>query len=741
MKLTEFVKGIFGGSPTPASLMIQEQQKRESVAVEQVEKEETRAFIEPIRGDNSDVASLIFGTGRTAAGVSVSELSSLTISAVYAAVRVLAETISSLPFKLYERDRAGGRNVAMNHPVYELLQVQGNDIMPAMKMREVMCVHLLLWGNSFSEIERNNGGRIVALWPIHPVRVDVRVVNENGLPVLKYHVLRENGSYAELDQSQVLHISGLGTGLLGKSPIQLHRETLGSTIAAQQYGARFFSNDGRPGFLLKHPGVMGEEAFNRFLKSWKDLHSGPDNAYNISILEEGMDVAKVGLPPADAQFIETRKFDKTEIAAIYRVPPHMIGDLDRATYSNIEQQSIDFVMHSLRPWLVRFEQSVNVQLLSKAERSRYYAEHRVDALLRGDTKTRYEAYAIGRNWGWLSVDDIRQMENMNPLPDGVGQQYLRPLNMVPVEQEPEAVRSSRISKRAELLLPGRTEQRAAPARVNTADAIEPIYLDIFTRIVKREIAEIRSAVKKYLAAGDEQGFRDWLERFTTEHAEWALNRMLPMFNTMGQAMVNAANTELGATDDAISFDDDLAVFLNDYSEAAANRHSGGMRGQIIHILNKQIELSEDERNAEEAIEMRLEEWSETRANKQARRERERSSNAFTKAAWALLGVAAITWRTRGENCPMCNELEGRSTTINLPFVESGVNILGLITSGIVGHPPLHDGCDCYLEPDIGRSRTEPLERRAYVTAIIEQERRLHHHENEGNHDPNCTHHH
>jgi len=567
-------------------------------------------------------------------------------------------------------------------------------------------VHLLLWGNSFSEIERNGRGDVVALWPIHPTRIEVSVKTIEGVPQLAFDVRQKSGSTITLMQNQVLLVSGLGYGILGKSPIQLHREGLGISVAAEQYGGKFFKNDARPGFVLTHPGTMGDEAFERFRDSWKKTYEGSGNAHRVAILEEGMKPEDVGLPPGDAQFIETRKYQRSEVASIYRVPPHMIGDLEKATFSNIEHQGIEFVVHSLRPWLVRIEQAINMQLLMPAERGDYFAQHIVDGLLRGDTQSRFEAYTKARNWGWMNADDIRELENMNPLPDGIGQIYLQPLNMVPAGTDPAAERAIR----SQLLLPGdapskdglptgEIEMRATPPRVSAAKALQPVYLDVFTRIVKREIAEIKRAVKKYLEGDDREGFRNWLTEFVEEHASWMAPRLLPVFQSMAEAMIDAANSEVGGE----IAPEDLSKFVTDYTEASANRHAGGGRGQLEALL--------DEEDAQEAIETRLDEWSETRADKTARRERERSSGAMTQAAWVVAGVIGMTWRTVGNNCPICQEMDGRSTLVSVPFLGKGANVAGLVTSHSVSHPPLHDGCDCYLIPDVGRSELLALEER------------------------------
>lgn len=216
--------------------------------------------------------------------------------------------------------------------------------------------------------------------------------------------------------------------------MRLAREAIGMALATEEYGARFFGNGAKPGGVLEHPGKLSKEAQDRLRTSWNEMHQGLSKQHRIAILEEGMSYKQIGIPPEDAQFLETRKFQLNEIARIFRIPPHLVGDLERATFSNVEQQSIDFVVHTIRPWLVRWEQAIKLKLFTPTERRRFFAEFVADGLLRGDIKSRYEAYAIGRQNGWLSADDIRELENMNPLPDDTGKVYLVPLNMVPADK-------------------------------------------------------------------------------------------------------------------------------------------------------------------------------------------------------------------------------------------------------------------------------------------------------------------
>ena len=362
----------------------------------------------------------------------VSEESAMSVSAVFACVRIISETVSSLPLWVYERKADGGKARAPTLPLNAVLHSSANDEMTAMTVRELLQTHLCLYGNAYAEIEYDASGRIRGLWPLRPDRVTVFRTPDGPLA---YSVVLPNGSTVTLPKERVFSITGFGgDGIRGASILTMARESIGLAIATERYGSKFFANGARPGGVLEHPAVMSQEAQDRLRASWQNVHGGLDRAHRVAILEEGMTYKAIGLPPEDAQFLQTRKFQLNEIARIFRVPPHLIQDLERATFSNIEHQSIDFVVHCIRPWLVRWEQAINQQLLQPAQRERYFAEHVVDGLLRGDILTRYQAYKIGRENGWLSADDIRRFENQDPLPGGQGEIYLVPMNMAPANQ-------------------------------------------------------------------------------------------------------------------------------------------------------------------------------------------------------------------------------------------------------------------------------------------------------------------
>lgn len=369
-------------------------------------------------------------------GVVVTADTAMNLAVVFACVKVLAETIGSLPLMVYER-RADGKQRKVNHPLYRLLHDSPNPEMTSMQWRETAMAHLLLHGNHFSEIvfDPQNPTRVKELWPLPPGKVSItRAAGELLYKIEGYPKL--------LPKEKILHIRGLSLdGITGLSPIAYARETIGIGLAGQEYASRFFSNDATPGGVVSHPGQLGDAAYKHIEESIEKKTQSLSKKHKFLILEEGMKWERISMSPEDAQLLESRKFSVEEIARIFRLPLHKIQSMDKATFSNIEQQAIEFATDSVRPWLVRFEQEIAMKLVSEAERETIFAEFLVDGLLRGDIKSRYEAYNIGRNGGWLSANDIRRLENMNDI--NSGDVYLVPLNMTPAGQAGEGANNGR----------------------------------------------------------------------------------------------------------------------------------------------------------------------------------------------------------------------------------------------------------------------------------------------------------
>ena len=373
-------------------------------------------------------AAPTFSFGNSFSGKSVNPTTAIQVSAVYACVRVIAETIASLPLGVYEGTDEGSRK-ATEHPLYRLLHDEPNAEMTSFIWRETMLAHLLLYGNSYSQIIRTGRAKVESLYPLLPDHMEVDRDSQGNLT---YTYTTSEGQMYRLDPTEVLHIPGLGfDGVMGYSPIALEKSAIGLGIAAEEYGSRFFQNGARPSGILTHPNTVTDPAALR--ASWNTAYGGSGNTGRVAVLEEGMHFEPLSIPNNEAQFLETRKFQVNEICRIFRVPPHMIGDLDRATFSNIESQNISFAVHTIRPWLVRIEQAINRALIPEKEKGRFYVQFNLDGLMRGDYKSRMEGYAIARQNGWMSANDIRELENLNPITDEEGgNAYLVNGNMIPI---------------------------------------------------------------------------------------------------------------------------------------------------------------------------------------------------------------------------------------------------------------------------------------------------------------------
>ncbi len=364
-----------------------------------------------------------FLMGPTAAGKNVNERSAMQLTAVYACVRILAEGVAGLPLHLYKCGKNGSREKAVDHPLYFLLHDEPNPEMTSFVFRETLMTHLLLYGNCYCQIIRDGRGQVTALYPLMPNQMSVDR-DEKGQ--LYYTYLRSSEEADTMKKGtvyllpeDVLHIPALGfDGLVGYSPIAMAKNSIGMGLACEEYGAKFFANGAAPSGVLEHPGTIKD--ITRLRESWNAIYGGSKNAGKVAILEEGMHYSPISISPNEAQFLETRKFQVDEIARIFHVPPHMIGDLERSTFSNIEQQSLEFVKYTLNPWVCRWEQALTRSLLSPKEKREYCIKFNVDGLLRGDYQSRMNGYAVGRQNGWMSANDIRELENMDKISEEQG---------------------------------------------------------------------------------------------------------------------------------------------------------------------------------------------------------------------------------------------------------------------------------------------------------------------------------
>jgi HK97 family phage portal protein len=389
-----------------------------------ISSKERRALADP----QPWVVQMLGKGATTTSGVWVNPDTALRLAAVFACVRVIAEGLAMLPIKIYRRGDNGRKTEEPGNPLYSILHDQPNPFQTAFEFVEMMTGHVLLRGNAYAYIDRADyDGRNLDLFPLHPDRIKPYLLS-TGRMAYEYRPI--SGPVKVFLQEEIFHLRGYSTdGIIGISPVTLMREAIGQAMAAEEFASRFYSNDATPPMVFRHPEELSPTAYNRLRQSIQEQHAGLANAHKPWILEEGMEVKKVGVSPRDAQYLEGRKFSVVEIARIFRVPPHMIADLDRATFSNIEQLSIEFVKFSLMPWIARWQQAIKARLMSAKSQATLEARFYLRDLLLGDMAARGQYYAIMRNWGLMNANECRADEDLNPREDPGGEAYLEPLNM------------------------------------------------------------------------------------------------------------------------------------------------------------------------------------------------------------------------------------------------------------------------------------------------------------------------
>jgi HK97 family phage portal protein len=425
--------------------------------------------------------------------------------------------------------------------------------MSAAVFREVVTAQLLLWGNGYALIDFDGSGKTKAFWPLqsNKVRVEVAADGRN----LTYFVTEENGRETEYPADEVLHIPDLSfDGVCGLSRVRLHREGMGLAKSLEEFGAEYFGGGTHLSGVLQAKGKVTEAAQTRLKESWQKIHAGKGKRHQVAVLEEGLEFEPISIQANNAQFIEARKFQLNEMARLFHVQPHMIGDLDRATNNNIEHQSLEFVEYTLRTLLVRWEQELNRKLFGRG--SDFYVEHNVDGLLRGDFKTRMDGYATGRQWGWLSANDIREKENMNPLPDGEGDQYLVPVNMTtpkllenPPKPEPVAAAQQE-------------QPQAGPQPNRSKQEIKQYLRPTFADAIRRSLNyESKDQAK--------------LERFVSR--------------AFAPVMCSLAEMSSGDTDVAIRYADTLHSRVANWAEEMERRRT--QPAPMENILERELEMA------------------------------------------------------------------------------------------------------------------------------------------------------
>lgn len=648
---------------------------------------------------------------KTAAGVKFTTEGALRYSAVFTSARILAGTLGQLPLNVYQRRPDGGRDRALDFYLDDLLHNRPNPLMSSFNFRVALQGHLALWGNAYAEIEWSLGGRVLNLWPLRPDKVEkIDVVETPEGDRLLYHYRLPDAQLVKIWQRNVLHLRYMSPdGIVGYSPIALHRQGVGLALAAEEFGARFFGNDARPGVVLRHPGQLSNEAHAHLKESWEARHQGLSKSHRIGILEEGMDLKEIGIPPEDAQYLEVRGFQRSEVYGIYGIPPHMTGDTEKSTSwgTGIEQQTIGFVVHTMGPWFACWEQGMDQSLMTAMERRRYYSKFLVKGLLRGDTAARSQFYREMLNIGVYSQNDIRRLEDDNPF-EGGDRRWM-PLNMVPIEEagrglfggddeEDEEQGARQLTDGARRALPApRSEQRARQAagmRHRLQAAHMRVYRDVAARLLRREANDVGNAARRMLQQRDLADFDAWLTEFYEDFRGVVADNMRPVAMAYAELVLNEVIAEVGGEPIA---EERLIGFVEEYLQAQGARHAGRNERRLRDILVSDAE------DMLVRIEAELETWrAEERAQSIAFEESGRTGNAVAYFGYVALGVSLLRSVSIGKSCPYCRALDGRVISVTETFLQAGQAFqpegaeTPLTVTRSKKHPPYHGGCDCQV---------------------------------------------
>ncbi len=642
-----------------------------------------------------------FGAVPTASSVAVTPEKALGTSAVLGCIKILSESVATLPLVTYRRLERG-KDRDPDYYLYDLLHSQPNEEQTAVEFWEFMVAAVGLRGNAYAVEAKDKAGRVKELWPLRPDQVTPERLDDGRL----IYRWRPNGSNEQVFPSDdVFHIRGLSSnGVTGLSPIYLLREAIGLALAAEEHGARLFSNGVLPSGHFKHPENIGEDAHKR-LKQSLEAYRGVSNHHKALITEEGMEWKTIGFSPEDSQMLESRKFQISEVARVFRVPLHKLQELDHATFSNIEHQSQEFVVDTLRPWLVRIEQAIRRDVYTEQDRQTHVTEFLVEGLLRGDSAARSAFYASGIQNGYFSPNDVRALENLNPYEGG--DEYWIQANLLPASEaadpgrvppggggdptraEPEVVP---VEERQRAV-----ESRAVQSRVDTARAFVPAFEAVFRRILRREVRDVERQVKLHLGTAGETRSADtliqWLaDWYSEEHRAFIERELEPLMATYAEQVRGIVEGELGDPDavDSATWE----TFVAGLAAAVAGRWVGSSSGQLNALVR-------DAEDPAAAIRDRLQSWEEKRAGQTAGRETVQSASATTKERYRQAGVTRIRWVTTGDDCPFCARLNGKVIAIEGDFARQEDEMLAegrkpLRFRSNIGHPPLHRGCDCSI---------------------------------------------
>ena len=620
----------------------------------------------------------------SATGRQVDEPTAMGSTAVGACVRLISETIGTLPLHIYEWTSDGVRRRLRDDRVQAVMS-DPNPEMDEVQFRETLTAHALTWGNGYAEVERDGLGRPVRLWPLLPDRTHPRRDLQGRLT----YQTTVRGEVFTLRADSVFHLPGPGwDGVMGYSPLRLHAEAIGLAQATEEFGARWFGGGARPGGVLTHPGRLSESAKRNLVESWQDAHGGLSNAQRTAVLEEGMSWTQIGIPPEDSQFLETRKFQVEEVARIYRVPLHLLQHQERSTSwgTGIEEMGIGFVTYTLQPWLTRWEQRAQSSLIRDRT---HYAKHSVEGLLRGATEKRADFYVRMLQHGVLSPNEVRELEDRNPV-EGGDVHYV-PANLLPMGERPDEPESPlrqegvALEKRAE-------EDRSLQLRRRLRASFRPLFARAGQRVTTWEVSRILAAIRRM---DDPARIVEWMEAEYERHAAHVRTQFREPVETYAAAL----SVQIAPDHAQEQASRDVSEFAASYLDALGHRWTAET-ARRIRAAAEGTPPAELQARVEEIAEA----WDETRGESFAEDELVQASGAMARVIFAAAGVTLLRWRANPGACKLCNRMDGRVASVEGAFAGEGEQIEAegvspLRLSHKVSHPPLHKGCECDIVPD------------------------------------------
>jgi len=642
----------------------------------------------------------MFGGGQESkAGARVNEKTAAQVVAVFACIRLLGQVLASLPLHTYRRT-AEGKEKARDHPLYFVLHTLWNKECTSYTGRLIMMVNLLLTGNAYAEIVRNRAGDVIELWPIPSNRVMPR--RNSRTQEIFYEVYTMDGKTRLLYQEQILHIQWVGAGNFDSfKPVVLAREAIGLSLAAEEFGSRFFSEGANASGIAEYPGKLSDEAYARFKKTFNEKYTGLSKGQRVMFLEQGLKFTKLTINPNEAQALETRRHQTEEIARFYGVPLHLLQEHTKSTSwgTGLEEMNIGFVIFSLRPYLVCWEQEFTRSIYLSSERRTYYSEFSVEGLLRGDSKARAEFYTAMFNIGVYSQNDIRAKENDNPF-EGGNKHYV-PLNMVAIEDGGTAAAGDGPGN-------GRShppdQQRAkkqtgyAKTKLKAAENYRRLFKDAAVRVVKREKSQIMDKARKTLTERNQSDFIAWLEEYYRNAPGWMKRTLMPALLTYTETIQALAAKEVNAK---AGMTPELEKWMDGYADIWARDYTKSSMNQLLDVLRR---ANEEGLEVLAEIETRLDEWEEKRPGKVAMNETIAAAGVISKFIYSAAGIRYLRWVNTGSSpCPYCQELNGKVVGIDQPFLAVGDRLdsddgtMNIKSPTLT--PPLHAGCQCQIVPD------------------------------------------